>query len=125
MRCGISGASVMFAASLGLAAGGCGKVGELKAKKAIKDANQAYQAQDYKKAAELYEETIQAAPDTEEAHQAYFYLGNSYDNLYKPGKKGEADNDALLQKAVDNYQKAADTLSASPAEQDKKLGKLS
>ena len=115
----------MFAATLAVAAGGCGKVGELKAKKAIKDANQAYQAQDYKKAAELYEETIQAAPDTPEAHQAYFYLGNSYDNLYKPGKKGEADNDALLQKAVDNYQKAADTLSASSTEQDKKLGKLS
>ncbi len=34
---------------------------------------------------------------------AYFFLGNSYDNLYKPARKGEADNDALLTKAIENY----------------------
>ena len=38
---------------------------------------------------------------------AYFYLGNSYDNLYKPSRKGEADNDVLLTKAVTNYEKAS------------------
>jgi tetratricopeptide (TPR) repeat protein len=117
----LSGASVAVAAMLGLAAVGCGKVGELKAKKAFKNANQAYQAQDYKKAADLYEETVAADP---ELNQAYFFLGNSYDNLYKPSRKGEADNEALLQKAVDNYQKAAEKLSSSPKEDDKKLGKL-
>jgi tetratricopeptide (TPR) repeat protein len=117
----LSGASVALAAMLGLAAVGCGKVGELKAKKAFKNANQAYQAQDYKKAADLYEETVASDPDL---NQAYFFLGNSYDNLFKPSRKGEADNDALLQKAVDNYQKAAERLSASPSEDDKKLGKL-
>jgi tetratricopeptide (TPR) repeat protein len=121
---GASRASVAFAVLLAVAVAGCSKVGELKAKKAIKDANQAYQAQDYKKAADLYEEAIQAAPDSADAHVAYFYLANSYDNLYKPGKKGEADNDALLQKAVDNYQKAADTLSTSTDEKQKGLGKL-
>jgi tetratricopeptide (TPR) repeat protein len=120
----LSGASVAVAAMLAVATMGCGKVGELKAKKTFKDGNAAYQAQDYKKAADLYEETIEAAPDSHEAHQAYFYLANSYDNLYKPGKKGEADNDALLQKSVANYQKAADTLSASADEKDKSLGKL-
>jgi tetratricopeptide (TPR) repeat protein len=117
----LSGASIAVAAMLALAAVGCGKVGELKAKKAFKNANQAYQAQDYKKAAQLYEEAVAADPDM---NQAYFFLGNSYDNLYKPSKKGEADNDALLQKAVDNYQKASERLSSSPKEDDKKLGKL-
>ena len=36
--------------------------------------------------------------------QAYFYLGNSYDNMYKPARKGEAENDGLLPKAVKNYE---------------------
>src|SRR5205085_5941865 len=81
----------------------------------------AYQAQDYKKAAGFYEEAVAADP---ELSQAYFFLGNSYDNLYKPSKKGDPENDALLTKAVDNYQKAAEKLSASPDPNNKKLGTL-
>jgi len=103
----------------------CSQVGELKARKAYKEANQAYQSQDYKKAADLYEQVIQSAPDTQQAHQAYFFLGNSYDNLYKPSKKGEAENDALLTKAVDNYTKAAETLASSNDPQDKTIQKRS
>jgi predicted Zn-dependent protease len=121
-----SGASLaMFAVLALVAASGCGKVGELQAMKAFKAANQAYQQQDYKKASDLYEQAIGAAPDTQAAHQSHFFLGNSYDNLYKPSKKGDADNDALLQKAVDHYGKAAETLSVSNDAADKKLGKLS
>ena len=109
----LSGASRSVVAMLALGSlattmAACSQVGELKARKSYKAANQAYQSQDYKKAAELYEEVIQAAPETQPAHQAYFFLGNSYDNLYKPSKKGDAENDALLTKAVDNYKKAAD-----------------
>ena len=103
----------------------CSKVGELQAMKSFKAANQAYSQQDYKKAADLYEQAIQAAPDTQPAHQSYFFLGNSYDNLYKPSKKGDAANDALLTKAVDNYTKAAETLSSSNDPIDKTLGKRS
>jgi tetratricopeptide (TPR) repeat protein len=114
-----------FIAVLALGFAGCGKVGELKAMKAFKAANQAYQQQDYKKAVPLYEEAIQSAPDTQAAHQAYFFLGNSYDQQFKPSKKGEPENDALLTKAVDNYAKAAETLQASEDPADKKLGKLS
>jgi len=124
----LSGASRSTVAMLALGSvivSGCSKVGELKAMKAFKSANQAYSSQDYKKAAELYEEAIQAAPDTQAAHQSYFFLGNSYDNLYKPSKKGEADNDALLTKAVDNYSKAAETLSASNDPTDKTLARRS
>ena len=64
-------------------------------------------------------------PRAATAHQAYFFLGNSYDNQYKPSKKGEPANDALLTKAVENYQKAAEKLAASADPDDKKLGKLS
>ncbi len=103
---------------------GCGKVGEIQARKAFKEANAAYQSQDYKHAAEAYERAIQAAPETPQAHQSYFFLANSYDQLFKPSKRGEAANDALLTKAVENYRTAAEKLSTSPDPQDKKLGKL-
>ena len=124
----IPGPSLAVLAMLTLgsfAASGCAQVGELKARKSFKAANQAYQAQEYKRAASLYEETIQAAPETQQAHQALFFLGNCYDNLWKPSRKGEADNDVLMQKAVDNYQKAAQSLAASNDPIDKTLGKRS
>jgi tetratricopeptide (TPR) repeat protein len=125
----LSGASLGIVAVLALGSFtstvGCAKVGEIQSKKAFKAANQAYQQQDYKKAAEMYEQTIAAAPESPTANQAYFFLGNSYDNQYKPSKKGDPANDAMLTKAVDNYQKAAEKLAASPDPADKKLGKLS
>src|SRR5215510_5290987 len=120
----LTGASLALVAMLALGATGCAKVGELKSMKSFKGANQAYQQQDYKKAAALYEEAVASSPDSRPAQQSYFFLGNSYDNLYKPSKKGEADNDALLQKAVQNYQKAAEKLSTSQFPEDRKLGKL-
>ena len=120
----LSGASLACVAMLALGSltAGCAKVGEIKAKKAFKAANQSYQAQDYKKAADNYEEAVAADPNLD---AAYFFLGNSYDNLYKPSKKGDAANDALMEKAVANYQKAAEKLAASSKPDDKKLGTLS
>jgi predicted Zn-dependent protease len=122
----LSGASLAFVAmlTLGSFAAGCGQVNVIRARKAFKAANQAYQAQEYKKAAEGYEETVAADPDNPDIQAAYFFLGNSYDQQFKPSKKGEPANDALMQKAVDAYQKAAERLSASPKPEDKKLGKL-
>ena len=101
---------------------GCGRVGVLTAQKAYKDANQAYQQQDYKKASELYEQAVADNPDLD---QAYFFLGNSYDNMWKPSKKGEAANDALLTKAVANYEKCAEKCTPSADPVVKKLGPLS
>jgi tetratricopeptide (TPR) repeat protein len=118
-----SGASAAVAAALIVSVAGCAKIGELKGMKAFKSGNTAYQQQDYKAAATFYEEAVQADPDLQHG-QPYFFLGNSYDNQYKPSRKGEADNDALLDKAVQNYQTASEKLSASPNEDDKKLGKL-
>src|SRR5437667_5683122 len=86
-----------LATTVTLAAAGCGQVNQLKGRKSYKDANVAYQAQDYKKAAELYQAAVDADPDTPEIQPAYFFLGNSLDNLYKPSKKGDPANDALMQ----------------------------
>jgi tetratricopeptide (TPR) repeat protein len=101
---------------------GCGKMGQLTAMKNFKEANGAYAQQDYKKAADLYEATVKADPNL---NFAYFYLGNSYDNLYKPSRKGEAANDQLLEDAVKNYQTAAERLAAGSSKQEKDLARLS
>jgi tetratricopeptide (TPR) repeat protein len=111
--------AAMLAVALGLAVtplAGCGQFAGLKGKMALKDANAAYQGGDYRKAATKYEEAIQQAP---ELTQVYFYLANSYDNLYKPAKKGEAENDAYLTKAIEHYKTAAER------SEDPKLKKLS
>ncbi len=100
-------AAVVAAVGLSVAASGCGKysLGALKAQKAWKEANDRYVAQDWKSAAEKYEYALQQDPTKAEA---YFFLANSYDNLYKPSRAGEAENDGYIQKAIENYQKAID-----------------
>ena len=39
--------------------------------------------------------------------EIYFYLGNSYDNMFKASHMGEAENDSYIQKAIANYEKSA------------------
>ena len=112
--------AVLVAAALAVAALGttaCGKIEMLKGQMALKDANAAYQAQDYQKAVDKYQQAIGHNP---QLHDAYFYLANSYDNLYKPARKGEAQNDANLQHAVEYDKKATETINDNP-----KLRKLS
>ncbi len=99
------GATLAILTGFALSLIACGQVGKLQGKKAFKEANTFYQQQDYKKAAERYEEAIAADPDLT---VAYFYLGNSYDNLYKPSRRGEPANDEFLTKAIENYKVAAD-----------------
>ena len=84
---------------------GCSYYNKVRAQMHFKDANAAYAKQDYRKAAEEYEQVVEAQPDMA---VAYFYLANSYDNLYKPSRAGEPENDALLQKALANYKISAD-----------------
>ena len=97
--------TVAVVAALAAAQAGCSQVGVLKARMALRDAVKYYQRQDYKQAAEKYEIALQADPTLGDA---YFYLANSYDNQYKPSRKGEAANDKLLEKAVENYKKGAE-----------------
>jgi tetratricopeptide (TPR) repeat protein len=101
-----SAAAAALVLGMSLMVAGCGKysMAALKAQKAYKAAVDFYKAQDWKQAVANYEYTVQQNPDKVEA---YFYLGNSYDNLYKPSRQGEPENDAYMQKAIENYQKAA------------------
>jgi Tfp pilus assembly protein PilF len=92
-------------ALVAVAASGCGQIGMLKAKMAFKDANQLYQNQDYRAAAAKYEEVLANDPNLT---YAYFFLGNSYDQQYRSVKRGDAANDALLTKAIENYKKSAE-----------------
>jgi len=108
-----SAASMALVVGLSMAAAGCGKYswGTLSAVKSFKDGNQLYAAKEWKRAAEKYEEVVahQGAFDNfPQLATAYFFLGNSYDQLYKPAKQGDATNDAYIQKAIENYRKAAD-----------------
>jgi len=92
---------------------GCGYMNQVRAMKAFKDGNKAYAASDWRVAVNKYEEAAQlTAGDTtcEWCPAIYFYLGNSYDNMYRPARKGEPANDALMQKAVDNYKLASEKL---------------
>jgi tetratricopeptide (TPR) repeat protein len=115
----LSGTSLALAAMLALSMSvGCSQIGAIQAKRDFKAANAAYQAQDYAQAAQLYEEAVTADPNL---NQVYFYLGNSYDNQYKPSRRGEPANDALLDKAVQNYQVSVDRLADSQDPTDKQL----
>lgn len=99
---------------LGLAVGlgsvaGCGRysIANLRSVKAFKDGTEAYKKSDFAKAAQLFQESIDNNGDQ---GIVYFYLANSYDQMFKPSKKGDATNDGYMLKAVENYQKAIDKL---------------
>jgi tetratricopeptide (TPR) repeat protein len=117
-------ALVAVIATLGLATTGCSQVARLKAMMAFKDGNQLYQQQDYKGASAKYEETLASCKGSEgdckdpKLTYAYFFLANSYDNQYRPARRGEATNDGMLTKAIDNYKKSTEL------EQDPKIKKL-
>ncbi len=100
MRIGSAAARGAFVLAMGVSVSGCGYLNEVRAMKASKDANKLYTASDWRAAAEKYEEALRLNP---ESGDLYFYLGNSYDNLYRPTRKGEATNDAYLGKAIANY----------------------
>jgi tetratricopeptide (TPR) repeat protein len=106
-------ASMALVLGLGIATAGCGKYswGTLSAVKSFKDGNLLYAQKEWKKAAEKYEAVVSHEDSFAKLPQlatAYFFLGNSYDQLYKPAKQGDATNDAYIQKAIANYRKAAD-----------------
>ena len=106
-------ASMALVLGLGIATAGCGKYswGTLSAVKSFKDGNLLYAQKEWKKAADKYEAVVTHEDSFEKLPQlatAYFFLGNSYDQLYKPAKQGDANNDAYIQKAIANYRKAAD-----------------
>jgi len=116
--------SLALVVLVGVFSAGCSQYGMLQGRRAQKAANQAYKAQDYKAAADHYEEAIAYSKDPS-LDGVYFYLGNSYEQLYKPSRRGEAENDALLEKAIKNYQTSAERLASSPDPAMRNLANLS
>jgi tetratricopeptide (TPR) repeat protein len=113
MRMRSSAAYVALFVGLSVALAGCGYVNQVRAMKAFKDGNKAYAASDWRVAINKYEEATQLTANDascEWCPAIYFYLANSYDNMYRPARKGEPANDALMQKAVENYKLASEKL---------------
>lgn len=68
----------------------------------FKEANTAYSRQDYARAVAFYELVVSADPDNAWgfAGQAYFFLGNSYDNLWNPARREDPGNEQLIERAL-------------------------
>jgi len=100
---------VALVLAVGLSTTACGRysIGNLRSLMAFKEANELYKRGDFPKAIEAYNRAIEHNPDM---GVVYFFLGNSYDNMYKPSRKGEPENDANLVKAVEYYQKATEVI---------------
>jgi len=107
---------VILVAGLSLATAACGKysIGSIRSAKAFQDGIGQYQGGEFKGAAANFEEAIRLNPGF---GFSYFFLGNSYDKLYRPTRKGEAENDGYLNKAVENYRKSIEHLKGSPEPQ--------
>ncbi len=89
---------------------GCGQINNLQAKLAFRDGNSAYQAGEWQEAAAAYREVLANNPTDPQMLTSYFFLGNSLDNMYRPGRVGDAANDAILDAAIENYKTAIDLL---------------
>ncbi len=118
----LSGATLVVALACLAILPGCAQLGRLQAMRAFKEANQAYAGQDYKKAVVLYEEAVKAYP---ELNVAYFYLANSYDNMFRPADRGKPENDVLMEKAVKNYLLSSEKLAGTTDAVEKMIGKRS
>ena len=117
MRIRSAGAYLALVAGMSVALAGCGQLNQVRAMKAFKDGNKLYASNDFRGAAAKYEEAVAADPAGElnscgtSPGCVYFFLANSYDNLYRPARKGEPNNDANLTKAVENYKLASEKIS--------------
>ena len=94
---------------------GCTFFAELGAVRTFKDANLAYARGFYDEAIELYEEVLLVIDESEGSElaqnltPAYFYIGNSYDSLYKPGGR-DPENLANLDEAIKYYELAVERI---------------
>ena len=73
-------------------------------------------------AVERYEDSIRFNPDL---GFAYFFLGNSYDQMYRPAKKGDKENDNYLQLAAQHYRTAIDKLASSSDPKEREIRRSS
>ena len=111
-------ARVIVAAVLIVPLASCGYLAQVGAMRTFKEANLAYGRGDYERAVEHYEEILTILEDVAEGDPllnqqltaTYFYVANSYDNLYKPVRRGDAENDAYLEDAVRYYTLASERI---------------
>jgi tetratricopeptide (TPR) repeat protein len=82
-----------------LVLGGCNRV---RSRSAMKDGNKDYKEENFKKAVVDYGRAVELDPNFAEA---WFYLGSSYQALYRPGKD-TPENKELLEKAIAAYKKS-------------------
>ena len=97
----------------------CRYIDQISAMRTFKEGNVAYGRGDYKGAVEHYEAIIEILEQVsgegdqllnEQLKATYFYVANSYDNLYKPARRGEAENDTYLEEAIRYYELAAERI---------------
>ncbi len=94
-----------------VALGGCGSVQQkwnmLKSRRAFKQANQHYANKEYQNAIDFYNTTLELDPnpDPRVLVTTHFYRGSSHHLLYRP-TKDDPENDALLEAAIKDYEKA-------------------
>jgi tetratricopeptide (TPR) repeat protein len=96
---------------LAVATAGCSQVDRFRAYMNMRNGHTAYAQQNYRGAVEAYELALanrELADADPRITPAYFYLANSYDNMYRPTRAGEAANDELLTNAIEYYRKSAD-----------------
>src|SRR5436309_1945810 len=103
--------ALLLALTVGVA--GCTKLNELNARRGMKAGNAAYTSQNYKKAVPGYEQAVANDPADEDLQTCYFFLANSYDNLWKAAASNDPARPGMLQKAIENYQKAAEKLATA------------
>ena len=106
---------------LALPLASCSYFDQLSAMRTFQEANNHYGRGDYEGAVERYEEIIEILEQTqaggntllnEQLTATYFYIGNAYDNLYRPARRGDPENDVLLENAIRYYRQAADEIDA-------------
>jgi len=110
-KCSSLAGIVALVAMIGAA--GCSQVGALKGKLAFREANALYKAENYEAAVRKYQEALDrgcsgGTCNPEELSYSYFFLANSYDQMFRPVKKGDPKNDENLTKAIQFYETAVE-----------------
>jgi tetratricopeptide (TPR) repeat protein len=104
--------------ALSAAVAGCGKysISNIRSAKAFQDANVLYTKSDWAGAAARYEDAITFNPNL---GFAYFFLGHSHEQQFKPAKRADPANMAHLQEAAKYYRTAVEKMkdSTDPKEQ--------
>ncbi len=98
---------VVIVLAAGVAMSGCADTWNmLKARQAFKEANTAYSAKEYEKSVERYSAVLEldADADPRVLVPVYFYRGSSRHLQYRPARLDDPENDALLDKAIEDYE---------------------